>query len=178
MAVDVDGVLQDVESGGLGENVEWREQHGAVVLLLFQRFPARQDPPGLLDLVIAPLEPVAAEQIEQHEGVAGAHRIDRERAALEILIGFHVGRDREAQQAVVAAHECEQVGRRRDRHLTLQNFVKLFTDPDFLDPLWTTAIIATTSATFCCIVAAPMGWLVSRTDGNFAASSPSPAGRS
>src|SRR3954447_11082214 len=52
----------------------------------------------------------------------------------------------------------------RDRHLTLQNFVKLFTDPDFLDPLWTTAIIATTSATFCCIVAAPMGWLVSRTD--------------
>src|SRR3954468_7592751 len=52
----------------------------------------------------------------------------------------------------------------RDRHLTLQNFVKLFTDPDFLDPLWTTAVIATTSATFCCIVAAPMGWLVSRTD--------------
>src|ERR1041385_7982322 len=52
----------------------------------------------------------------------------------------------------------------RERHLTLQNFVKLFTDPDFLDPLWTTAIIATTSATFCCVVAAPMGWLVSRTD--------------
>src|SRR5258708_32547973 len=52
----------------------------------------------------------------------------------------------------------------RDRHLTLQNFVKLFTDPDFLDPLLTTAIIATTSATFCCVVAAPMGGLVSRTD--------------
>src|ERR1700739_5020675 len=52
----------------------------------------------------------------------------------------------------------------RERHLTLQNFVKLFTDPDFLDPLGTTAIIATTSAFFCCVVAAPMGWLVSRTD--------------
>src|ERR1700733_696207 len=52
----------------------------------------------------------------------------------------------------------------RDRHLTLQNFVKLFTDPDFLDPLLTTAIIATTSATFCCVGAAPMGWLVSPTD--------------
>jgi iron(III) transport system permease protein len=52
----------------------------------------------------------------------------------------------------------------RERHLTLQNFVKLFTDPDFLDPLLTTAIIATTSAFFCCVVAAPMGWLVSRTD--------------
>jgi iron(III) transport system permease protein len=49
-------------------------------------------------------------------------------------------------------------------HLTLQNFVTLFTDPDFLDPLLTTAIIATTSAVLCCLVAAPMGWLVSRTD--------------
>src|ERR1700735_4386136 len=49
-------------------------------------------------------------------------------------------------------------------HLTLQNFVTLFTDPDFLDPLLTTAIIATSSAIICCIVAAPMGWLVSRTD--------------
>src|SRR3954454_7935585 len=50
------------------------------------------------------------------------------------------------------------------RNPTLQNFVKLFTDPDFLDPLLTTAIIATTSATICCLVAAPIGWLVSRTD--------------
>src|SRR6059058_2037247 len=49
-------------------------------------------------------------------------------------------------------------------HVTLQNFVTLFTDPDFLDPLLTTAIIATTSAALCCVVAAPMGWLVSRTD--------------
>jgi iron(III) transport system permease protein len=52
----------------------------------------------------------------------------------------------------------------KTNHLTLQNFVTLFTDPDFLDPLLTTAIIATTSAAICCIVAAPMGWLVSRTD--------------
>src|ERR1700686_1996515 len=49
-------------------------------------------------------------------------------------------------------------------HATLGNFVTLFTDPDFLDPLLTTAIIATTSATICCLVAAPMGCLVSRTD--------------
>ena len=52
----------------------------------------------------------------------------------------------------------------RARHPTLQNFVILFTNPDFLDPLLTTAIIATTSAFICCIVAAPIGWLVSRTD--------------
>jgi iron(III) transport system permease protein len=50
------------------------------------------------------------------------------------------------------------------RHATLQNFVTLFTDPDFLDPLLTTAIIAISSALICCVVAAPMGWLVSRTD--------------
>src|SRR5437660_11011414 len=50
------------------------------------------------------------------------------------------------------------------RHPTLQNFVTLFSDPDFLDPLLTTAIIATVSATVCCIVAAPISWLVSRTD--------------
>jgi ABC-type Fe3+ transport system, permease component len=50
------------------------------------------------------------------------------------------------------------------RHPTLQNFVTLFTNPDFLDPLLTTAIIATTSAVLCCLVAAPIGWLVSRTD--------------
>src|SRR5579871_2760941 len=49
-------------------------------------------------------------------------------------------------------------------HVTLQNFVTLFTDPDFLDPLVTTAIIATSSAVICCLIAAPMGWLVSRTD--------------
>src|SRR5256714_5836658 len=50
------------------------------------------------------------------------------------------------------------------RHSTLQNFITLFSDPDFLDPLLTTAIIATVSATVCCIVAAPISWLVSRTD--------------
>jgi iron(III) transport system permease protein len=50
------------------------------------------------------------------------------------------------------------------RHPTLQNFVTLFTNPDFLDPLLTTAIIAITSAVICCLVAAPISWLVSRTD--------------
>ena len=52
----------------------------------------------------------------------------------------------------------------KTRSPTLQNFVTLFTDPAFLDPLLTTAIIATTSAVICCLVAAPIGWLVSRTD--------------
>ena len=48
--------------------------------------------------------------------------------------------------------------------VTLSNFVRLFTDPTFLDPLMTTFIVATCSAMICCAVAAPMGWLVARTD--------------
>ena len=48
--------------------------------------------------------------------------------------------------------------------LTLENFAKLVTDPTFTDPLITTVILATSSAIICCAVAAPMGWLVARTD--------------
>src|SRR4051794_2201248 len=48
--------------------------------------------------------------------------------------------------------------------LTLENFRRLVTDPVFVDPLVTTLIIATTSAVACCALAAPMGWLVARTD--------------
>src|SRR3954467_8945138 len=47
---------------------------------------------------------------------------------------------------------------------TLANFAKLVTDPTFLDPLVTTVTLATSSAIICCAVAAPMGWLVARTD--------------
>jgi iron(III) transport system permease protein len=48
--------------------------------------------------------------------------------------------------------------------LTLANFVRLFSESSFLDPLITTFIIALCSSFFCCAVAAPMGWLVARTD--------------
>ena len=47
---------------------------------------------------------------------------------------------------------------------TLGNFATLFTDPTFVDPLVTTLILATSVAVICCLVAAPMGWLVARTD--------------
>src|SRR5882724_3834330 len=47
---------------------------------------------------------------------------------------------------------------------TLDNFKTLFTDPDFVDPLVTTLILATSSSLICCLAAAPMGWLVARTD--------------
>ena len=48
--------------------------------------------------------------------------------------------------------------------LTLNNFYRLFTESSFYDPLITTFIIAAGSAFFCCAVAAPMSWLVARTD--------------
>jgi iron(III) transport system permease protein len=52
----------------------------------------------------------------------------------------------------------------RNGAFTLDNFAKLVTDDTFLDPLITTVILATSSSIFCCVVAAPMGWLVARTD--------------
>jgi iron(III) transport system permease protein len=48
--------------------------------------------------------------------------------------------------------------------LTVANFVAIAADPTFLDPLVTTVILAVSSAVICCAVAAPMGWLVARTD--------------
>ena len=47
---------------------------------------------------------------------------------------------------------------------SLQNFVTLVNDPTLRDPLITTFILATSTSLICCIVAAPMGWLVARTD--------------
>jgi iron(III) transport system permease protein len=50
------------------------------------------------------------------------------------------------------------------RRATLANFRTLFTDPSFVDPLLTTLIVAVSVSVVCCAVAAPMGWLVARTD--------------
>jgi iron(III) transport system permease protein len=52
----------------------------------------------------------------------------------------------------------------RSGAFTLGNFKTLITDPVFLEPLITTLIIATSSSITCCAVAAPMSWLVARTD--------------
>src|SRR5438105_1667631 len=47
---------------------------------------------------------------------------------------------------------------------SLQNFATLVNDPTLLDPFITTFILATSTSLLCCAVAAPMGWLVARTD--------------
>ena len=47
---------------------------------------------------------------------------------------------------------------------TLANFPRLVTDTAYFDPLLTTFALAALSALVCCAVAAPMGWLVARTD--------------
>ena len=50
------------------------------------------------------------------------------------------------------------------RSFTLAQFRTLFSDPEFIDPLITTCIVAVSSSVACCVLAAPMGWLVARTD--------------
>jgi iron(III) transport system permease protein len=47
---------------------------------------------------------------------------------------------------------------------TFANFVTLVTDPSFEDPLINTLIIAFSTSAICCAIAAPLGWLVARTD--------------
>jgi len=47
---------------------------------------------------------------------------------------------------------------------TVANFHRLVVDDAYLDPLITTFTLATLSALICCAVAAPMAWLVARTD--------------
>ncbi len=47
---------------------------------------------------------------------------------------------------------------------SLANFRQIFSDPAFLEPLMTTLILASSVAAGSCAVAAPMGWLVARTD--------------
>jgi iron(III) transport system permease protein len=52
----------------------------------------------------------------------------------------------------------------KDGAFTLQNFATLVTDPVFVGPLLTTLFLATSSSVICCLAAAPMAWLVARTD--------------
>jgi iron(III) transport system permease protein len=51
---------------------------------------------------------------------------------------------------------------------TLDNFATLVTEPEFRAPMVTTLILAFSASIFCCLAAAPMGWLVARTDLPFA----------
>ena len=47
---------------------------------------------------------------------------------------------------------------------SLENFATLVMEPEFRGPMVTTLILATSASVFCCLAAAPMGWLVARTD--------------
>src|SRR6187397_2649802 len=52
----------------------------------------------------------------------------------------------------------------KDGAFSLQNFVTLVNDPTLREPFVTTFILAFSTSVICCVVAAPMGWLVARTD--------------
>ena len=47
---------------------------------------------------------------------------------------------------------------------SLANFIRLFTDATLVEPFLSSLTIATSVAIACCVVAAPMAWLVARTD--------------
>jgi iron(III) transport system permease protein len=47
---------------------------------------------------------------------------------------------------------------------TLEHFRRLVTDREFAEPLMTTLIVASAASAICCAVAAPMAWVVARTD--------------
>ncbi len=47
---------------------------------------------------------------------------------------------------------------------TLDNFRQLLTNTTFVEPFVTTLILATTASVACCAIAAPIAWLVARTD--------------
>jgi iron(III) transport system permease protein len=52
----------------------------------------------------------------------------------------------------------------RSGAFTLDNFARFATDPSFTEPLVTTLILSVATSVACCLVAAPLGWLVARTD--------------
>lgn len=52
----------------------------------------------------------------------------------------------------------------KDGGVTIANFVAIFGDAEFQEPLVTTLVIAISVGLICCLVAAPMGWLVARSD--------------
>lgn len=52
----------------------------------------------------------------------------------------------------------------RDGLPTLANLVPLIADPAFTEPMFTTLVISVSVGVACAAVAAPMGWLVARTD--------------
>jgi iron(III) transport system permease protein len=47
---------------------------------------------------------------------------------------------------------------------TIENFRQFFSNPTFLDPLGLTLLISVSVGVLSCLVAAPVGWLVARTD--------------
>ena len=88
------------------------------MLLLHQRLEALHHAAGADVLhILADAGPV--DQLAQDEGIARRQRIDGELLALEVGVALDLRHRDEAQKAVVAAHEREDVGLRRRRRRAL-----------------------------------------------------------
>src|SRR5215470_4240648 len=129
-----------------------------------------QDFPGLVLVLVVPTSrppphppPQAGEGKSKYpRPFAGEDRVGAFDVSLPVLLAFS------AALCVLILLPLSWLGyysiHDRAGGLTAANFVALATDPTFLDPLVTTVILAVSSAVICCAVAAPMGWLVARTD--------------
>ncbi|HWE23206.1 MAG TPA: iron ABC transporter permease [Myxococcales bacterium] len=91
--------------------------------------------------------PAARFRIDASAGVLALFAV-----ALCILVVLPIG-------WLVAFGFSDRAGR-----FTLANFRLLVTDAAFIQPLLTTLVLSVSASLICCVVAAPMGWLVSRTD--------------
>src|SRR3974390_3183915 len=71
VTIDADCILQHVETGVSGKDVEWSNQHGGIVLFFFERLPAREHTSSLLNFVVCLLQARTFEEVQQHESVSG-----------------------------------------------------------------------------------------------------------
>src|ERR1700742_4324137 len=83
--------------------------------------PALYHAAGAGDFVIAfvLVEAVAAQDLVQHESIAGSRGIDRYRLAPEILDPRDLWRGHETEETAVAAHDRGKFGLRPDRRFAL-----------------------------------------------------------
>src|SRR6476620_6518634 len=107
MTVSIPRVLQEIKTVGFCYEIEWRSQKGGGIFAFAHTPPARQGAAGGFDLVIAYLQSIAPEQIEQHERISRGQGIDRKGSAAQFRVVLDLGNAGDDREARAAAHEDE-----------------------------------------------------------------------
>src|SRR5215469_17103283 len=119
MADHLGGLRELDEAFSLCENIVGGRQHRAVLFSFTQSRPTLHHAADFSDGVITLVEPVAPQDLEEHERIAGGQRVNRQRPALKISYRFHVRCGHETKKAGVATHESEKFRLWPDRGLAL-----------------------------------------------------------